>query len=156
MATIIAVAVNTEGRCEVLVMATGPSEAEPFWTAFLRRLMHRGLRGVKLVISQAHEGLNAAAAKLVATALLGRFLDDFVQLHGGYGAEYGVGRAWVDARVSRIAGGASEALKDVAPGSGISVITDARSGGLGTARVAQTRREPATAPVAVAGKNSTP
>jgi hypothetical protein len=35
----------------------GPSEAEPFWTKFLRSLTSRGLRGVKLVISDAHEGL---------------------------------------------------------------------------------------------------
>lgn len=65
VATIIAVAVNTEGRREVLGMATGPSEAEPFWTAFLRSLTRRGLRGVKLVISDAHEGLKAAVAKLL-------------------------------------------------------------------------------------------
>jgi len=65
MATIIAVAVNTEGRREVLGMATGPSEAEPFWTAFLRGLTRRGLRGVKLVISDAHEGLKAAIAKVL-------------------------------------------------------------------------------------------
>jgi len=65
VATIIAVAVNAEGRREVLGMATGPSEAEPFWTQFLRSLMRRGLRGVKLVISDAHEGLKAAAAKVL-------------------------------------------------------------------------------------------
>jgi transposase-like protein len=65
IATIIAVAVNAEGRREVLGMATGPSEAEPFWTQFLRSLMRRGLRGVKLVISDAHEGLKAAAAKVL-------------------------------------------------------------------------------------------
>ena len=65
VATIIAVAVNTEGRREVLGMATGPSEAEPFWTAFLRSLTRRGLRGVKLVISDAHEGLKAAASKVL-------------------------------------------------------------------------------------------
>jgi putative transposase len=65
VATIIAVAVNSEGRREVLGMATGPSEAEPFWTQFLRGLMRRGLRGVKLVISDAHEGLKAAAAKVL-------------------------------------------------------------------------------------------
>ena len=65
VATIIAVAVNTEGRREVLGMATGPSEAETFWTAFLRSLMRRGLRGVKLVISDAHEGLKAAVAKVL-------------------------------------------------------------------------------------------
>ena len=46
-------------------MAIGPSEAEPFWTAFLRCLTRRGLRGVKLVISDAHEGLKAAAAKVL-------------------------------------------------------------------------------------------
>ena len=65
VATIIAVAVNGEGRREVLGMATGPSEAEPFWTAFLRCLTRRGLRGVKLVISDAHEGLKAAVAKVL-------------------------------------------------------------------------------------------
>lgn len=65
VATIIAVAVNTEGRREVLGMAIGPSEAEPFWTGFLRALMRRGLRGVKLVISDAHEGLKAAIAKVL-------------------------------------------------------------------------------------------
>src|SRR5512139_2067264 len=65
VAAIIAVAVNGEGRREVLGMATGPSEAEPFWTAFLRSLTRRGLRGVKLVISDAHEGLKAAVAKVL-------------------------------------------------------------------------------------------
>jgi len=65
VAVIIAVAVNTDGVREVLGMAIGPSEAEPFWTAFLRSLMRRGLRGVKLVISDAHEGLKAAASKVL-------------------------------------------------------------------------------------------
>jgi len=65
VAVIIAVAVNTDGVREVLGMAVGPSEAEPFWTSFLRSLTRRGLRGVKLVISDAHEGLKAAAAKVL-------------------------------------------------------------------------------------------
>jgi putative transposase len=65
VAVIIAVAVNTEGKREVLGMAIGASEAEPFWTSFLRSLTRRGLRGVKLVISDAHEGLKAAAAKVL-------------------------------------------------------------------------------------------
>lgn len=65
VAVIIAVAVNTDGVREVLGMAIGPSEAEPFWSAFLRSLTRRGLRGVKLVISDAHEGLKAAAAKVL-------------------------------------------------------------------------------------------
>ena len=63
VAVIIAVGVNTDGRREVLGLDIGPSEAESFWTAFLRKLAPRGLRGVKLVISDAHEGLKAAVAK---------------------------------------------------------------------------------------------
>jgi transposase-like protein len=65
LAVIIAVAVNTDGRREILGLAVGPSEAEVFWTDFLRSLTRRGLRGVKLVISDAHEGLKAAAAKVL-------------------------------------------------------------------------------------------
>lgn len=65
VAVIIAVGVNTDGVREVLGMAVGPSEAEPFWSAFLRSLTRRGLRGVKLIISDAHEGLKAAAAKVL-------------------------------------------------------------------------------------------
>src|SRR5215831_6735922 len=65
VAVIIAVAVNTDGRREVLGLEVGPSEAEPFWTKFLRSLTRRGLRGVKLVISDAHEGLKKAAAKVL-------------------------------------------------------------------------------------------
>jgi transposase-like protein len=64
VAVIIAVGVNSDGRREVLGMAIGPSEAEPFWTDFLRQLARRGLRGVKLVISDAHEGIKAAVAKV--------------------------------------------------------------------------------------------
>lgn len=60
VAVIIAVGVNTDGTRELLGMATGPSEAEPFWTEFLRSLSRRGLRGVKLVISDSHVGLKAA------------------------------------------------------------------------------------------------
>jgi putative transposase len=66
VAVIIAVAVNTDGVREVLGIEIGPSEAEPFWTSFLRSLTRRGLRGVKLVISDAHEGLKAAAAKVLS------------------------------------------------------------------------------------------
>jgi len=65
VAVIVAVAVNTEGQRQVIGMKVGPSEAETFWTEFLRSLMRRGLRGVRLVISDAHEGLKAAAAKVL-------------------------------------------------------------------------------------------
>jgi putative transposase len=64
-AVIVAVGVNSDGRREVLGMDIGASEAEAFWTAFLRKLRQRGLRGVKLVISDAHDGLKAAVAKLL-------------------------------------------------------------------------------------------
>jgi transposase-like protein len=65
VAVIIAVGVNSDGRREVLGMDVGPSEAEPFWTEFLRKLARRGLRGVTLVISDAHEGLKAAISKVL-------------------------------------------------------------------------------------------
>ena len=65
VAVIVAVGVNADGRREILGMDVGPSEAEPFWTAFLRKLARRGLRGVKLVISDAHEGIKAAVSKLL-------------------------------------------------------------------------------------------
>lgn len=65
VAVIIAVGANTAGRREVLGMAIGPSEAETFWTDFLRKLARRGLRGVKLVVSDAHEGIKAAVSKVL-------------------------------------------------------------------------------------------
>jgi putative transposase len=65
VAVIIAVGANADGRREVLGMAVGLSEAEPFWTKFLRPLTERGLRGVKLVISDAHEGLKKAVRKVL-------------------------------------------------------------------------------------------
>jgi putative transposase len=64
VAAIIAVGVNGDGRREVLGLEIGASEAEPFWTGFLRKLARRGLRGVKLVVSDAHEGIKAAASKV--------------------------------------------------------------------------------------------
>ena len=65
VAVIVAVGVNGDGRREVLGMTIGASEAETFWTDFLRQLARRGLRGVKLVVSDAHEGLKAAVVKVL-------------------------------------------------------------------------------------------
>jgi transposase-like protein len=65
VAAIIAVGVNSDGRREVLGMEIGTSEAEPIWTEFLRQLTRRGLRGVKLVVSDAHEGIKAAVTKVL-------------------------------------------------------------------------------------------
>jgi putative transposase len=68
VAVIVAVGVNSDGRREVLGMDIGPSEAETFWIEFLRKLARRGLRGIKLVISDAHEGIKAAVAKVLHAA----------------------------------------------------------------------------------------
>jgi transposase-like protein len=65
VACIVAVGVNSDGRREVLGLDIAPSEAEPFWTEFLRKLRRRGLRGVKLVVSDSHEGIKAAVAKVL-------------------------------------------------------------------------------------------
>ena len=65
VAVIAAAGVNSDGRREVPGIGVGPSEAETFWTAFLRQLRRRGLRGVKLAISDAHEGIKAAVTKVL-------------------------------------------------------------------------------------------
>src|SRR6478609_7403678 len=64
VAAIIAVACDAEGHREIVGLHIGPSEAETFWSSFLRSLVKRGLAGVRLVVSEAHEGLNAAIAKV--------------------------------------------------------------------------------------------
>ena len=69
MAAIVAVAVNTDGRREVLGIAIQPSEAEVFWDEFLRSLADRGLRGIKLIIADEHKGLKAAAAKVLGATI---------------------------------------------------------------------------------------
>ena len=68
VAVVIAIGVNGDGRREVLGLDICPSEAETFWGEFLRKLARRGLRGVKLVISDAHEGLKAAVAKVLGAS----------------------------------------------------------------------------------------
>jgi len=68
VAVIIATGVNSDGRREVLGMEIGTSEAESIWTALLRKLTRRGLRGVKLVVSDAHEGIRAAVSKVLCAS----------------------------------------------------------------------------------------
>ena len=65
VAAIVAVAANAEGRREIVGLHIGPSEAETFWSTFLKSLVRRGLCSVKLVISDAHEGLKAAIARVL-------------------------------------------------------------------------------------------
>ncbi len=65
MALVIAIGVNQHGEREILSFDVGMSEDGAFWEEFLRGLVARGLKGVKLVISDAHEGLKAAAKKIL-------------------------------------------------------------------------------------------
>ena len=65
VAAIVAVAVDAEGRREIVGLHIGPSEAEAFWSSFLKRLVRRGLKGVKLVVSDAHEGLKGAIRRVL-------------------------------------------------------------------------------------------
>jgi putative transposase len=68
VAAIIAVAVSTEGRREIVGLGIGPSEAEPFWSSFIKGLVRRGLKGVKLVVSDAHDGLRLAITRVLSAS----------------------------------------------------------------------------------------
>jgi putative transposase len=68
VATVVAVGVSETGERKVLGCETGPSEDHAFWLSFLRTLVKRGLRGVRLVVSDAHEGLRQAIAKVFSGA----------------------------------------------------------------------------------------
>ena len=65
-ATVVAVGITSDGDRQVLGVDVGPSEDRVFWTAFLRSLVKRGLKGVRLVISDAHEGLKQAIATVLS------------------------------------------------------------------------------------------
>ena len=64
-AAIIAVAANIDGRRKIVGLGIGPSEAEPFWASFLKGLVKRGLKGVNLMVSDAHDGLRHAITRVV-------------------------------------------------------------------------------------------
>jgi putative transposase len=68
LAAVIAIGISETGERRVLGLQTGASESEPFWSEFLRSLVGRGLKGVQLVISDSHEGLKAAIAKVLSGA----------------------------------------------------------------------------------------
>ena len=67
-ATVVAIGVTADGERQVLGVDVGASEEKAFWTAFLRSLVKRGLKGVRLVISDAHEGLKAAIGTVLSGA----------------------------------------------------------------------------------------
>jgi transposase-like protein len=68
LALVIAIGVTEAGEREVLGFALGASESEAFWLEFLRSLVRRGLNGVQLVTSDAHEGLKAAIGQVLSGA----------------------------------------------------------------------------------------
>jgi putative transposase len=79
MAVVIAIAVTATGEREVLGLDVGPSEDGAFWLAFLRGLVARGLTGVKLVVSDAHQGLKSAIAAVLHGASWQRCRVHFVR-----------------------------------------------------------------------------
>ena len=64
-ALVIAYGVHETGRREVIGIDVGEAETEAFWREFLRGLRARGLSGVQLCVSDAHEGLKTAIAKVL-------------------------------------------------------------------------------------------
>jgi transposase-like protein len=62
---IVAVACDAEGRRQIVGLHIGPSEAETFRAGFLKSLVKHGPRGLKLVVSDAHEGLKGAIARVL-------------------------------------------------------------------------------------------
>jgi len=78
-AVVIAIGVNGDGQREVLGLDVGPSEDGAFWLSFLRSLVARGLGGVQLVISDAHQGLKSAVAAVIHGATWQRCRVHFVR-----------------------------------------------------------------------------
>ncbi len=78
-AIVIAIGVRASGEREVLGLDVGPSEDGAFWLQFLRGLVSRGLNGVQLVISDAHEGLKGAIAAVLQGASWQRCRVHFVR-----------------------------------------------------------------------------
>ena len=79
LAVVVAVGVTHEGERTILGFDVGASEEEAFWLQFLRSLVKRGLKGIQLIISDAHEGLKAAVLKVFAGACWQRCRVHFVR-----------------------------------------------------------------------------
>jgi putative transposase len=69
VAVMVAVAVDTYGRREIVGLHVGPSEAETFRSTVLRKLVKRGLTGVRLMVSDAHGGLKHAIGQVLGSTL---------------------------------------------------------------------------------------
>ena len=66
-ALVIAYAVHESGRREVIGLDLGEVESEAFWVELLRELRRRGLQGVRLCVSDQHEGLRNAIARVLSS-----------------------------------------------------------------------------------------
>ncbi len=82
MAAVVAIGVRATGEREVLGFDVGAAETYGFWLEFLRGLVARGLKGVKLVISDAHEGLKRALFEVLAGASWQRCRVELPRLSG--------------------------------------------------------------------------
>ena len=89
MAVVVATGVTSRGEREVLGLEVGPSEDGAFWQQFLRGLVARGLTGVQLVISDAHEGLVQAIADGAAGGDVAKTSKSLAPLRVGARAEDG-------------------------------------------------------------------
>ena len=98
------------GTLSELALRDGRAEDEDRDHPLLRRPLHRQRHVAGTCTAE-----EAAMAKWWTTELLGDVTDAGVQLHGGYGytTEYPIGKAWVDARVSRIYAGTNEIMKEL-------------------------------------------
>jgi hypothetical protein len=90
--------VAADGHREVLGFAVGDSEDGAFWTAFLRTLKARGLHGVQLVISDAHEGLKAAISAVLLGAAWQRCRVTDRRYRPGWDPGSAADRAWSQER----------------------------------------------------------
>jgi len=81
VATVVAIGVNEQGQRTILGVQTGQSEDQQVLASFLRSLIKQGLKGVRLVMSDAHEGLRHAIAKILSGATWQRCRVHFSVFH---------------------------------------------------------------------------
>jgi hypothetical protein len=112
VAAIIAVAVNTDGKREIVGLHIGPTEAETFWSSFLKSLARRDLRGVKLVISP--EGRDPAGIRRHLETLPGALDAECAVICGEDPAEHGWRRRCVRRSSSRTGPRPARHLRHVA------------------------------------------
>ena len=89
VSVVVGTAVNAEGKREIVGLDVGTSEDGAFWLSFLRSLVARGLSGVELVVSDAHQGLRDAIATVFGGACLQRCRTHFMTKLADAGSKAG-------------------------------------------------------------------